>query len=230
MIAIAALTGIVCSANPALAQARPPQDRINTALTRARQVGIPVALLQSKIAEGQAKGVPIDRLATAVERRLAALERAHQAMAGQHGIGHADLAIAADAVESGVGEAVLTRIADVAPRERRAVAIAALTQLVQLGHVPEAALERVRQALQRGPEALLNLPAEAGHAAGRRGGPPDVQTPGAAGARGGAPVGPPAGVPAPGKPPQSARPGGPPAKPGPSSPPPAGGRGGSGGA
>jgi len=60
----------------ATAQVQPPQDRINTALARARQVGIPVALLESKIAEGKAKGVSLDRVAAAVERRQAALEKA----------------------------------------------------------------------------------------------------------------------------------------------------------
>ena len=68
-VMILALTG----ADLATAQVQPPQDRINTALARARQVGIPVALLESKIAEGKAKGVSMERIAAAVERREAAL-------------------------------------------------------------------------------------------------------------------------------------------------------------
>src|SRR5688572_18423629 len=59
-----------------------PQDRITTALARARQVGIPIALLESKLAEGKAKGVSLDRIAGAIERRLGALERASQALRG----------------------------------------------------------------------------------------------------------------------------------------------------
>jgi hypothetical protein len=196
---------VVAGAGPVFAQVQPPQDRINTALARAREVGIPVALLESKIAEGKAKGVSLDRIATAVERRQAALERASQAMAGREGTGEAELAVAADAVESGVSDAVLAAILETAPRERRAVAIAALTQLVEQGHVPEAALARVQEALARGPEALLNLPAEAGR---RGGGPPTGQLPGAVGGRGAG--SPPASVPAPGGTTQPTRPGGPP--------------------
>lgn len=207
---------VASAGGPVLAQVQPSQDRINTAIARARQVGIPVALLESKIAEGKAKGVSMDRIATVVERRESTLERASHAMARQQGIADADLSVAADALESGVSETVLKAVADTAPRERRAVAIAALTQLVQLGYVPEAALGRVRDALKRGPEALLNLPAEAS----RRGAPPSVQLPSAAGGRGGAPAGPPASVPAPGGASEPTKPGAKPSTPGgaPSSP------------
>ena len=212
MIRATVLALVVSGAGPVLAQVQPPQDRINTAIARARQVGIPVALLESKIAEGKAKGVSMERIAAAIEKREAALERASQAMAGQQGIRDGDLSMAADALESGVSEAVLGTIAETAPRDRRAVAIAALTQLVGLGHVPEAALERVLEALKRGPDALANLPAAAGAAAGRGNGPPE--TPGSAGRRGGASAGPPAGVPAPGEASQPTKPGGKPATPG----------------
>jgi tetratricopeptide (TPR) repeat protein len=205
-IGVAVMILALTAADLASAQVQPPQDRINTGLARARQVGIPVALLESKIAEGKAKGVSLERIAAAVERREAALEKAQQALRGQPDA-TSSLSVGADAVESGVSEAVLKAVADSAPRDRRNVAIAALTELVLQGHVPEAALERVREALKRGPDALANLPAEA--AAARRGGA------GAAGQRGGAggggagtEPGPPAGVPAPGNPPQAGRPGG----------------------
>ena len=184
------------------AQVQPPQDRINTALARAQEVGIPVALLESKIAEGKAKGVSLERMAVAIERREAALERASQALRGQPDAS-SSLGVGADAIESGVSEAALLAIAENAPRDRRNVAIAVLTQLVQQGHVSEEALERVRAALKRGPDALANLPAEAG----RRGGT-SVPTAGS-GARGsGTPSGPPTGVPGPGNAPQAGRPGG----------------------
>jgi hypothetical protein len=196
---IAALTG----ANLAAAQVQPPQDRINTALARARQVGIPAALLESKIAEGKAKGVSMDRIADAVERREAALERASQALRGQPDAA-SSLGVSADAVEAGVSEAALKAVADTAPRDRRNVAIAVLTELVQQGHVPEAALDRVRDALKRGPDALANLPAQAAAARGGAG------TAGQRGGRAGSESGPPPGVPAPGNPPQAGRPGGPP--------------------
>jgi hypothetical protein len=204
-ISIAIVVLAVMGAGVVSAQVQPPQDRINTALARARQVGIPVALLESKIAEGKAKGVSLERIAAAVERREAALEKSHQALRGQPDAG-GSLAVGADAIESGVSEAVLKAVADNAPRDRRNVAIAALTELVEQGHVPEAALERVREALKRGPDALANLPAEA--AAARTGGSAS-QRGAAASGRAGTETGPPAGVPAPGNPPQASRPGGP---------------------
>lgn len=207
-IGAAMLVLITSAAGSAVAQVQPAQDRINTALARARQVGIPVELLQNKIAEGKAKGVSLERIAAAIERREASLERASEALRGRPEVGPADLSVSADALESGVSQAVLLAIADSAPRERRAVAIAALTELVELGHVPEAALERVQEALKRGPDALANLPAEAGAGRGRGNGPP--QTPGSTGGRGGASAGPPSSVPAPGGTSQPTRPGGPP--------------------
>lgn len=203
-IAAAVVALALGSADAALAQVQPPQERINTALARAREVGIPVALLESKIAEGKAKGVSLERIATAIERRQTALERAHQALRGEPEA-VSSLGVGADAIESGVSEGVLREVAGNSPRDRRNVAIAVLTELVKQGHAPEAALGRVRDAIRRGPDALSNLPAEAG--GGRRGGgPPDTQRQGNAGGRAGAEPGPPAAVPAPGDRPQAGRP------------------------
>lgn len=178
---------------PGAGLAQTPEDRIEAAMARAAAAGIPLALLDEKQAEGRAKGVSMDVLADAIERRAAGLERAQQALSDRPDIGSDDLTAGADALESGVSEAVLQAVADLAPRERRAVAIAALDRLVQDGRTPADALERVREALQRGPDALLNLP-----------------TPGAGAAR--VPAGVPAGVPAPGTVPQGARPSGPPSQ------------------
>ena len=203
-VAVAVVVMALSGAVRANAQAQPPQERINAALARAQQVGTPVALLESKIAEGKAKGVSLERIAAALERRQAALERASQALRGEADA-VSSLAVGADAIEAGVSEVVLKAVGENAPRDRRNVAIAALTELVHQGQTPEAALARVREALRRGPDALSNLPAEA--AAGRRGGgPPDGQRSGNAGGRAGAGSGPPGAVPAPGKPPQAGRP------------------------
>jgi len=210
---VAAVTLCVACADLAVAQVQPPQDRITTALARARQVGIPVSLLEAKIAEGKAKGKSIDVIAAAVEHRAMALEHASQVMKGQAGNGEAELSVAADALDSGVSDAVLRAISESAPRDRRAVAIVALTQLVQLGHVPEAALERVKNALKRGPEALLNLPAESGPKDKDKGpprvGPPDASggsNRGSGGGGGGQGGGPPTSVPAPGQATQPTKP------------------------
>ena len=197
---------VLALATAGQAFAQTPQERINRGLDRARAAGIPVELLESKIAEGKAKGVSLDRVATVVERRLGALEHASQVMRGPRDAGTAGLGVAADAVEAGVNDAVLAAIADTAPRERRAVAIAALTQLVQLGHVPEEALARVREALARGPEALDRLQAEARRDADRRR-DPERQRPGAEPERRRPEARPPDAVPAPGRPSQPTRPG-----------------------
>jgi hypothetical protein len=220
-IAVTMLAALV-SAGPARAQATAPQERINTALTRAKQVGLPIALLESKIAEGRAKGKSQEIIAAAIERRLSALERASQALRGDADA-VASLAVGADAIEAGISEAVLRALAESAPRDRRNVAIAALTELVNRGLASETALSRVQDALKRGPDALSNLP---GESSGRGNGRSDSQQRGNSGSGGnsssgkgggggsgkggGAPVGadsgPPAAVPGPGQPSQAGRP------------------------
>ena len=69
------LTAILLLLPPAAAFAQTPDADVQRTLERARQSGIPVELLQSKIAEGRAKGVPMERIAAAVARRLTVLER-----------------------------------------------------------------------------------------------------------------------------------------------------------
>jgi hypothetical protein len=138
--------------------------RVHAALETALEAGIPVSLLERKIAEGKAKGVPMDRIAAAVEARLEALTKASDALAkaGLARPSEGDLSVAADAVQGGVSATALATISQTAPQDRRAVAIAVLTELVALGHTPESALEQVQSALARGPEALANLHGEAG--------------------------------------------------------------------
>jgi hypothetical protein len=205
----------VGSANVSAAQVPPPEERINAAVARARGAGIPAGLLESKLAEGRAKGVSMDRIAAAIERREAVLEKASQALRG-HQDANASLAVGADAIEAGVSEAVLTAVAEDAPRDRRNVAIAALTELVRQGDVPEAALQRVREALKRGPEALANLPAEAaaGHARGGGSSAPERGGAATGGGRSGGAAAPPAH----GAPPQGGKPSGAPVTPHPTAP------------
>jgi hypothetical protein len=192
---------------PAVADAQDPQQRIEAARRRAEAAGIPVALLDGKVAEGRAKGVPLDRIATAVERRLATLGRAREAMAGAPRtapISAADLSVGADALEAGVEPAVLGRLTVAAPGAQRAAAIAMLTELVANGESSERALARVTAALTRGPEALRQLPGEAAaereRARGNSGAPPGRGNSGRgnnAGGRGRGQGGPPASVPGP---------------------------------
>ncbi len=162
------------------------QARVDAALQTALEAGIPVALLERKIAEGKAKGIPMERIAAAVEARTAALLRAREAMARAHirNATEGDLSVGADAVQAGVSDAALAEIGRSAPTERRAVAIAVLTDLVSLGHAPERALLQVQTALRRGPEALVNLRAEAAaQVQGRGPAGAGVQVDGGAGVR-----------------------------------------------
>jgi hypothetical protein len=201
MRAITMLAILALAAVPAALEAQTPEQRIELARQRAAEAGVPLALLDSKMAEGKAKGVPMDRIAAAIEARAAGLARAANALARRPDITEPELGLAADALQAGVSETFLAAIAELAPGERRGVAIATLTQLVQLGMAPQHALDSVIEALARGPEALLNLPAQA-QAAQRQGPPPGVPVTGA-GAR---PAGPPPAVPAPGQVGSGARP------------------------
>lgn len=191
---VAIVAVVTAGAFPAFAQGgQGAQERIDAAFARARSQGVPVSLLESKMAEGKAKGVALDRIAAAIERREASLERAAEAMKGREPITDADLSVGADAVDAGVSNAVLKAVTESAPRERRSVAIAALTELVQRGTAPDAALARVREALKRGPDALAAVGSDHGEGRGDAGGARG----GEAGGRGAA-AGPPASVPAPG--------------------------------
>ncbi|HET9982993.1 MAG TPA: hypothetical protein VFQ38_05385 [Longimicrobiales bacterium] len=137
--------------------------RIDAALSAAAQAHVPVSLLESKVEEGRAKRVPEERIASAVEARLHALVRASEVMrkAGEDQPQPGELAVTADAIQAGVAQSALVQITREAPGDRRAVAVATLSDLVQLGLASEQALLRVDGALSRGGEALANLRAEA---------------------------------------------------------------------
>ena len=140
LVLLLALAGV-----PAAAQAQPAEQRIEAARRQALTAGIPVSLLESKVAEGRAKGVPMDRIAAVVERRLASLSSARDAMAAAPRtapITAADLSVGADALEAGVQPGVLGQLTVTAPGDHRAMAIAALTQLVSQGESSERALAR----------------------------------------------------------------------------------------
>lgn len=144
------------------AQQESAATRIQAAFATAAEAGLPVSLLESKVQEGRAKGVPEARIAAAVEARLSALSRAHSALtrAGAQGIVAADLAVAADALQGGVEERSMVDVMTRVPAGRRAVATAVLTELVELGLASEVALARVHAAVAQGGEALVNLPAQ----------------------------------------------------------------------
>lgn len=166
------IAALLLLAPPSLgAQAREDAaQRIEAARRHAETAGIPVSLLDLKVAEGRAKGVPAARIAGAVEARLALLARAREAMSagGLRGpLAAADLSAGADALSAGVSAEALATLTRSAPGDRRAVAIAVLAQLVQEGDRSDRALERVRTAMAD-PETLRTLPGQV-----RRGGTAD---------------------------------------------------------
>jgi hypothetical protein len=163
LAAVLALTPAALSAQDSTAALGAGADaRVDAALETALDAGIPVALLERKVAEGKAKGIPMARIATAVETRLAALTKAREAMvnAGLASTTEGELSVAADAVQAGVSQTALATISETTPQERRTVAIAVLADLVTLGHASDRAVAQVQAALARGPEALANLRAE----------------------------------------------------------------------
>ena len=173
-ILFATVTGLasIMLAVPATpVDAQDPTQRIENALAQAGEAGLPIELLQSKVAEGRAKGISMARIAAAIEQRAQAMGRARDVLARAHPDrtpAGDEIAVGADALQAGVSTEVLRQVAATSGPERRTVAIAALTHLVTAGQVPEAALARVREALARGNEALMNLPA----VVGAGGGPP----------------------------------------------------------
>jgi hypothetical protein len=143
------------------AQARTPQARIDAAMSTAAEANIPVELIRSKVAEGEAKRVPPERIAAAVEARVTSLVHASETMkrADVTMQNSGELAVAADALDAGVSETALISVTREAPPERRTVAIAVLADLVLLGNASERALTRVSAAV-RSSAALANLHAE----------------------------------------------------------------------
>jgi hypothetical protein len=193
----ASMTATLLLAVPLGGQVGPdadPEQRMQAALEQARERGIPMALLESKIAEGRAKGVPTERIALATENRLAGLTRAQAVLLQVPGeVDATQLGVAAEALAVGVDAEILTHLAQDTPPPHRAAALAALTYLVERGTVPDQALAQVQAALARGPAALADLP-------GAGAGPPfGTVVPGRGGPPEGMEVGPPPGVPAPGR-------------------------------
>jgi hypothetical protein len=165
-----ALLALATVAGPLAAQS--PEERIEAAKRRAAAAGIPAALLDSRVAEGRAKGVSMDRIAVAVERRASSLAAASEAMApARRDLTAADLSAGADAIEAGIPGSALRTLIEQARSGERSVAIAVLTYLHASAGLPVAeALAEVTSALGEGPDALRALPAKA--AARQRGAPP----------------------------------------------------------
>jgi hypothetical protein len=136
------------------------------------EAGIPTSLLESLQYEGRAKGVDMDVLGDAMQRRADALVGAQEAMS-QAGVqaSEPELAAGADALQADVSAAVLTALAENISGDQRVAAIAALGVLAEMGHGQTEALARVIEAFKRGPDALANLHGTALEARALRGPP-----------------------------------------------------------
>jgi hypothetical protein len=146
---------------PAWLAAQDAQARIDAALTAATKAQIPVSLLTNKVAEGEAKRVPRERIAAAVESQLAALTKASSVLQREQIRiqNPSELSLVADALQAGVTESVAVRTMRAAPAERRAAAVSAVTSMVRLGVHPEPAFVQVNAALTSN-TALANLIAQ----------------------------------------------------------------------
>ncbi len=164
VLAPAAVAAQATASADGSASAAPPgaQAQVEAALQTAVHAGIPVSLLKKKIAEAEAKGAAEARIAAAVEARVQALIRARDAMARARlqGMTEGDLAVGADAVQAGVSDAALVEINRSTPPSDRAIAIAALTDLVVLGKTSDQAVLEVQGAIRHGREALASLNAD----------------------------------------------------------------------
>ncbi len=142
--------------------------RIEAAMQRAAAAGIPVSLLENRVAEGRAKNVSEEQIAGAVERRVAALAHAHEALSPSgRTVSTADLAAGADALERGVAGQAIGAVSELARDADRPAAITVLAYLHEQGLPVGEALSRVAGALQNGPGALANVLTQVASAGGR---------------------------------------------------------------
>jgi hypothetical protein len=133
------------------------EARMQAAIDHALEAGVPVAMLESKIAEGRAKGVSMARIAAAVEHRAEVLTRVQTAFAARReAVSQAELTAAADAHERGVTVDKITELSAQAGNDR-AAALTVLADLVANGRAPEHALLRVQAALSGGASELARM-------------------------------------------------------------------------
>lgn len=228
VLRLGAFIALTATAVPATAQQSPDQrmdrirgslppaaiERIEAALGEARRQGLPVEPLLDKAVEGIAKGVPGDRIATAIGTLARELGRAHSLLGDGARPAPADVAAVADALRRGVPEPSVRRLAARAHEgEPVALAVHTLGDLLERGVPADNALTMLEAWRERGGQAdeLRELPAAverlmrqgvlpeqaAAAVAGamRRGSPPGMVGGPGQGAGGGPPIPPGAGPP-----------------------------------
>jgi hypothetical protein len=195
---------LLITALPSALLGQSPESRIQAARERIAEAGLAASLLDVRVAEGRAKGVSMERIAGAVERRADALVVAAGALRPiSPTLPHSDVTAAADAVESGIPGTAIQEVARQARAEDRPVAISVLTYLHREASLPlDVAIRNVSAALQRGSDALRELPSRSqgsppGFAPGSPRGGDQAPAAGSAGPGRQPGTGPPAGVPGP---------------------------------
>lgn len=164
--ASAQTSGTASAATTAQATANSTVDptaeaRITIAIERAVTAGIPVQLLETKVAEGRAKGVSLTRVAAVVEKRAEVLARVQNVLATDAGnrsdvVAAGELTAAADAHEGGISLENIAKLTASAGNDR-AAALTVLADLIASGRAPEHALLRVQNALRAGGNALAEV-------------------------------------------------------------------------
>jgi hypothetical protein len=140
---------------------RPPEDRIAAALASAAAAGIPSSILELKVKEGEAKNVPMVRVAEAIEDRLQALVAADaflRDLVPERVPPAPELTVAADAILAGIELETLEQLHRETPADQRIVAMSVLAEVVRMGVPVDAAAIEVRDAVRAGADRLLGLP------------------------------------------------------------------------
>jgi hypothetical protein len=132
------------------------REKLIPILTRARDRGLPVNALTSKVAEGLLRGVASPRIVSAVQALEERLTTAYMALAPAQ---EPDIIAGADALAAGVKVNVLRSIRRSQPRSSVAVPLAVLAQLVSQGVSPNKATQIILKLIERGatPQQLLAL-------------------------------------------------------------------------
>ncbi len=131
--------------------------RIDDVLTAARRKGVPEQILVTKALEGAAKGVPGDRVVSALQSYAGRLERARSLLGGS--AGDPLLVAGADALQKGVDPNAVRSVGRASGGDPMPLVV--LGDLLDAGVPVGQAVPLVQQALQQGRhgESLLEVPA-----------------------------------------------------------------------
>ncbi len=131
------------------------QAAITREIDRARERGLPVAVLVSKVREGRLKRASGPRIRTAVQALAVRLDSARAALGAQ--ASPEELTAGADALAAGAGPGALRAVSLAIPARSAAAPLGALAQLVASGVAPGRAVEMIVALLRRNAPASTVL-------------------------------------------------------------------------